>query len=180
MSLLTYTLRSTSIVALLALAAVPACQPETELADPLELATAWEAAVAEMLAAVQTHGAVITAAADEAALLAEEDTFATSGIAPFEAAVEAAGAMEPCLGMPTMEGMMPDDNHEMMEGLMASFTGHKDTMVAAVDRLAAEQSFQDELEMGHGDGMGFSAEFRVHAEDGMLECAMEGGHDEME
>lgn len=173
-------LRFAASAAVLVSALFSACQPQTDLADPAELATAWEAAVAEVLAAVEAHGAVITGTADETALLAEEDAFATSGLAVFEAAVEAAGAIEPCVGMPTMEGMMPEDNHMMMEGLLTSFSGHEDTMIAAADRPATEQSFQDEVEMGHGDGIGFSTEFRVHVEDGMVECSAEGGHEDME
>mgnify|MGYP000736827398 CR=1 FL=1 len=167
-----------TLIAALALASLIGCQPvvDDDTVDADVLLEPFEQALEALEAAMTAHNDAVTNAADEAAIMAEEDAFATSAAPLFEECAHTAEELTACTGMHEDESMMPGDVAMMFDSLQETFAAHWDAMDAATDKADEEATFQAEgtLHMGHGAEL--HDDMHAHADEGELTCMMMGEH----
>jgi len=156
-----------------------ACQPviDDDTVDPGTVLDPFEAAMEALAAGMTAHAAAVAGAADDAAIMTEEDSFAGSAAALFEECAHTAGELTSCSGMDA-EAMDPMEVAGMFEGLEGALAAHRDAMDGAADKAAEEADFQAEAELHMGHGAELSGDMRGHAEAGELTCMMMGEHSE--
>lgn len=163
-----------TLMGALFLASMIGCQPVVDdTVAPDTLLDPFEAALEALEAAMTAHNDAVANAADDAAILAEEDAFATSAAALFEESTHTAEELMACTGMDD-DAMSAEDVATMFESLEETFAAHRDAMDAAMDKAAEEATFQAEaaLHMGHGGEL--HDDMHAHADEGELTCMMMG------
>lgn len=154
-----------------------ACQPgaDDDTVDPETVLEPFEEALAALGAAMTAHADAVASAADDAAIMAEEASFAETAGALIEACAHAAEDLGMCSGMDD-DAMGPGDVTAMFEGFEETFAAHHDAMDAAADKAAEEATFQAEGDLHMGHGTDLSDDMHAHADEGELTCMMMGEH----
>jgi len=158
----------------LTLASLIGCQPVTDdSVAPDTLLDPFEAALDALEAAMTAHNDAVTNAADDDAIMAEEDDFAANAGARFEECAHTAEELTGCSGMDD-DAMSADDVAMMFESLEEAFAAHRDAMDAATDKTAEEATFQAEATLHLGHGGELHDDMHAHADEGELTCMMMG------